>query len=111
MQPAPGPADYQLLRDGAVAALQFLYLELHALRRLKHTLDTNRRSTGRTFASEAGILLADVGEHSCSCLQSILHSKHELESSCKLFLLHPCPIPAPFACLLFGTLTQVSLTC
>ncbi len=93
-----------------MAALQFLYLELHALSGLKHTLETNRRSTGRTFASEVNFLLADVGEHSCSCLQSMLHSRHELQSSGIFCLLHPCPTPAPFACLLFGSLTQVSLT-
>jgi len=107
MQPAPGPADDKLLRDGAVAALQILYCELDVLRRLKYTLETNRTSIGRTCASGARMLLADVGEHSCSCL----HSKHESESSDKLCLLHPCPLPAPLACLLFGSMTQVSLTC
>ena len=100
MQAAPGPADYKLLRDGAMAALQFLYLEMDALRRLKYTLETNRRSIERSCASAASSFLADVGELSCSCLQSILHSKQELESSDTLCLLHPCPTPAPLACCL-----------
>ncbi len=75
MQPAPGPADYKLLRDGVGAALQILYLELDLLRRLNSTLETNRRLTGRTCANGASILAAEIGEHSCSCLQSISYSK------------------------------------
>ncbi len=98
MQAAPGPADYKLLREGAMAALQFLYLELDVLRRLKYTLETNRRSIGPSCASAASSFLTDVGKLSCSFLQSILHNKHE--SSDTLCLLHPCPIPAPLACCL-----------
>jgi hypothetical protein len=77
MQPAPGPADYTLLRDGAVAGLQILYLELDMLRRLKSTLETNRRLTERTCTNAASMLAAEIGEYSCSCLQSISYSKHE----------------------------------
>ncbi len=76
MQPAPGPIDHKLLRDGVVAALQILYLELDLLRRLNSTLETNRMSTGRTCASGARMLVAEIGEHSCSCLQSTSYSKH-----------------------------------
>ncbi|KAL0034155.1 hypothetical protein WJX77_000688 [Trebouxia sp. C0004] len=43
MQPEPGPADYKLLRDGAVAALQVLYLEVIALGRLVCTSEANKR--------------------------------------------------------------------
>ncbi len=111
MQPTPEPADYKLLRDSVVAALQILYFELDVLRRLKYTLETNRASIGRTCANGARMLLDDVGEHSCTCLQSNLYSKHDLESSDILCLLDPCPLPAPLACLLFGSLIHVSLTC
>ncbi len=111
MQPSPSPANYKLLREGAVAALQFLYLELELVRRLRYDLENNRMSAGRACASGASMLIADVGEHSCSCLQSVLYGKHEMESSDKLCLLNPCTLPAALACLLFGSLTQVALTC
>ena len=57
MQPLPAPADYKLLRDGAVAALQVLYLEVISLGRLVRTSDANKRpipTSDRTLVAEIG---------------------------------------------------------
>ena len=70
MQPAPGPADYSLLRNGVVAALQTLYLEVDMLGRLKFTIETNSL-TECFYINVASNLTAGIGERSCNCWQSI----------------------------------------
>ncbi len=57
------------------------------------------------------LLLKLVSTAAVVCNPSRTANKSLLELCDKLCLLHPCPIPAPLACLLFDSLMQVSLTC
>ncbi len=77
MQTAPRPADYELLRDGVVAALQILHLEVDLLMRLKSTRETNKSLPECTFTTAASLLTIEIGEHSCRHLQSISYCNHE----------------------------------
>ncbi|DBB13998.1 TPA: hypothetical protein ACH3X3_000971 [Trebouxia sp. C0006] len=57
MQPSPGPADYKLLRDGAVATLQILYLDVILLRHLVSTSEANKRPT---HANEVCVVVGEI---------------------------------------------------
>jgi len=59
MQPSPGPADYKLLRDGAVATLQILYLDVILLRHLVSTSEANKRPT---YANEVCVVVGEIGK-------------------------------------------------
>ena len=54
MQPVPGPIGYKLLKDGVVAALQILYLEVVSLAALVGKSEANKR------------LSTEIGESCCS---------------------------------------------
>ena len=91
MQPSPAPADYKLLRDGAVAALQILYLDVTLLRRLVCSSEANKRPS--TCVNGECIVVGEIGE-SCrnphvAATMSVVFKK----TSGKVCLLYLCPVP------------------
>lgn len=73
MQPLSAPADYKLLRDGAVAALQVLFLEVVALGRQVCNSEANQRPI--TIGSR--MLVAEIGESCCKQQQFTCCCNHE----------------------------------
>ncbi len=104
MQPAPGPADYQLLREGAVAALQFLYLDVITLGRRVCTSEASKRP----ILSGDRVLAAEIGESCCNQPQSHVAATNcnphvaatvqcTAKASGKVCLLYLCPVILSFA--------------
>ena len=91
MQPAPGPADYKLLKESAVAALQILYLEVVSLGSLVGKSEANKR------------LSIEIGESCCNQLLLIHCCKHDfsLQQRClgKLCNLKLHPVASSHPCL------------
>ncbi len=77
MQPAPAIADYKLLREGAVAALQILYAEVVLLRRLVCTSVANKRPS--TYVNAKCIFIAKIGELCCNQLQPTCCCNHDCD--------------------------------